>query len=405
MPSTKVDALIIGAGPAGLMCAYNLSQAGLHIRIVDKKAERLQKGQADVLHVRGLEIIDSLGLSSQILKDAQRSVHTATYASSPSVNGEISLVSRKSTVQGVESYMPFMGLYAQSSVEGILREALASGEKYIPSATFAPQFQSLSPAHKVEVEQGVSPVEMKVADNHQDYPVTIRLQHPSGQTETVRAKYVIGCDGAHSWTRSQLGIEMVGETSDQVWGLVDAYVDTDFPDIRVLTAFENNGRRAMLIPRENDMVRFTIQISESDVSVDSQTGRVDRTKVGVDRIMELVKELIRPYRIEFRRVDWSGVYVVGQRLASKYQDENGRVYIVGDACHTHSPHAGQGMNAAISDAHNLSWKLVHVLKAWGTPDLLRTYESERRGFASQLIEFHVRLAEVMSGQVKGTSTE
>ncbi|CCO37764.1 hypothetical protein BN14_11924 [Rhizoctonia solani AG-1 IB] len=384
MSSTKVDALIIGAGPAGLMCAYNLSQAGLHVRIVDKKSERLQKGQGDVLQTRGLEIIDSLGLSSQILKDAQRCVHTTTYASSPSGNGEISLVSRKSTVQGVESNMPFMGLYAQSSVEGILREALASGEKYIPSATFAPQFQSLSPAHKVEVEQGVSPVEMKVADNHEDYPVTIRLQHRSGQTET-------------------LGIEMVGETSDQVWGLVDAYVDTDFPDIRALTVFENNGRRAVLIPRENDMVRFTIQVSESDVSVDSQTGRVDRTKVGVGRIMELVKELIRPYRIEFRRVDWSGVYVVGQRLASKYQDENGRVFIVGDACHTHSPHAGQGMNAAISDAHNLSWKLVHVLKGWGIPDLLRTYESERRGFASQLIELHERIAEVMSGKVKGTS--
>ncbi|CCO32417.1 Phenol 2-monooxygenase [Rhizoctonia solani AG-1 IB] len=153
MPSTKVDALIIGAGPAGLMCAYNLSQAGLHIRIVDRKAERLQKGQADVLQARGLEIIDSLGLSSQILKEAQRAVHIATYASSPSGNGEISLVSRKSTVQGVESNMAFMALYPQSSVEGILREALASGEKRIPSATFAPQFQSLSPAHKVEVEQ------------------------------------------------------------------------------------------------------------------------------------------------------------------------------------------------------------------------------------------------------------
>ncbi|CEL53511.1 hypothetical protein RSOLAG1IB_06365 [Rhizoctonia solani AG-1 IB] len=80
MSSTKVDALIIGAGPAGLMCAYNLSQAGLHVRIVDKKAERLQKGQGDVLQTRGLEIIDSLGLSSQILKDAQRCVHTTTYA-------------------------------------------------------------------------------------------------------------------------------------------------------------------------------------------------------------------------------------------------------------------------------------------------------------------------------------
>ncbi|KAF8754572.1 MATE efflux family protein [Rhizoctonia solani] len=405
MSFTTVDVLIVGAGPAGLMCAYSLSQAGLHVRIIDKKTERLQKGQGDVLQTRGLEIIDSLGLSSQILQEAQRCVHTATYASSPTSNGEISLVSRKSVVQGVDSNMVFMGLYAQSSVEGILRQVLASGRKNIPSATFVPESQPLSPFRKVEVEQGVFPVEMKVADDGDDYPVTACLQHPDGKTETVKAKYLLGCDGAHSWVRTQLGIEMVGETSDQVWGVVDAYIDTDFPDVRALTVFDNNGRHAVLIPRENDMVRFTIQVSESDVSVNSETGRIDRTKIGVERILQLVKGLMKPYRVDFKRVDWSGVYVIGQRLASRYQDQSGRIFILGDACHTHSPHAGQGMNAAISDAHNLSWKLVHVLKGWGAPELLHTYESERRDFAVKLIELHERIAEVMSGKVKGTSSD
>ncbi|KAF8747524.1 MATE efflux family protein, partial [Rhizoctonia solani] len=405
MSLTTVDVLIVGAGPAGLMCAYSLSQAGLHVRIIDKKTERLQKGQGDVLQTRGLEIIDSLGLSSQILQEAQRCVHTATYASSPTSNGEISLVSRKSVVQGVDSNMVFMGLYAQSSVEGILRQVLASGRKHIPSATFVPESQPLSPSRKVEVEQGVFPVDMKVVDDGDDYPVTACLQHPDGKTETVKAKYLLGCDGAHSWVRTQLGIEMVGETSDQVWGVVDAYIDTDFPDVRALTVFDNNGRHAVLIPRENDMVRFTIQVSESDVSVNSETGRIDRTKIGVERILQLVKGLMKPYRVDFKRVDWSGVYVIGQRLASRYQDQSKRIFILGDACHTHSPHAGQGMNAAISDAHNLSWKLVHVLKGWGAPELLHTYESERRDFAVKLIELHERIAEVMSGKVKGTSSD
>ncbi|CAE7137395.1 unnamed protein product, partial [Rhizoctonia solani] len=406
MSSTKVDVFIVGGGPAGLMCAYNLTQAGLHVRVVDKKTERLQKGQGDVLQPRGLEILDSLGLAPQILKEAQRCVHTATYASSPNGNGEISLTARKSVVSGVESTMPFMGLYAQSSVEGIIRDALASGTKHIPSPTFAPQFQPLSPSHKVHVEQGVFPVEMKVSDNpSEQYPVTVRLMHPSGETETVQAKYLLGCDGAHSWTRNQLGIEMVGETSDQVWGLVDAYIETDFPDLRALTIFENNGRRMVLIPRENNMVRFTVQVTESDVNIDPATGRVDRTKIGVERIIELVKQVLKPYRIDFKQLEWSGVYVIGQRLASSYQDKSGRVFILGDACHTHSPHAGQGMNAAISDAHNLAWKLVHVLKGWATPDLLRTYESERRDFAVQLIDLHARIAEIMSGKVKGTSSD
>ncbi|EUC60295.1 phenol 2-monooxygenase [Rhizoctonia solani AG-3 Rhs1AP] len=407
MSSTKVDVLIAGAGPAGLMSAYNLSQAGFHVRVIDKKTERLQKGQGDVLQTRGLEILDSLGLSSQILHEAQRCVHTATYASSPSANGEISLTARKSVVSGVESTMSFMALYAQSSVEGIFREALGSGRKHVSSASFAPQSQLLNPSGKVEVEQGVFPVEMKVSDNLNDeHPVTARLAHPSGETETVQAKYLLGCDGAHSWTRGQLGIEMVGENSDQVWGVVDAYIDTDFPDVRALTIVENNGRRGVLVPRENDMVRFTLQVADSDVSIDPATGRVDRTRIRPERIVELVKQMFKPYRVDFNKgLDWSGVYVIGQRLASRYQDQSGRVFILGDACHTHSPHAGQGMNAALSDAHNLSWKLVHVLKGWATPELLRTYESERRDFAVQLIELHARIAEVMSGKVKGTSSD
>ncbi|CAE6394567.1 unnamed protein product [Rhizoctonia solani] len=407
MTSTKVDVFIVGGGPAGLMCAYNLSQAGLHVRVVDKKIERLQKGQGDVLQTRGLEILDSIGLTSQILEEAQRCVHTANYASSSNSNGEISLTARKSVVSGVESNMSFMALYAQSSVEGILREALRSGQKQIPSATFAPQSQLLSPSGKVEVEQGVFPTEMKLSDNlSEEYPLTLRLVHPSGETETVQAKYLLGCDGAHSWTRTQLGIDMVGETSDQVWGVIDAYIDTDFPDVRALTIVDNNGRHAVLVPRENDMVRFTVQVTDSDVNIDPTSGRVDRTKIGAERIVQLVKEVFKPYRIDFNKgLDWYGVYVIGQRLASRYQDERGRVFILGDACHTHSPHAGQGMNAALSDAHNLSWKLVHVLKGWATPDLLRTYEFERRDFAVQLIELHARIAEVMSGKVKGTSSD
>ncbi|KAG8684788.1 hypothetical protein FRC11_011597, partial [Ceratobasidium sp. 423] len=403
MSSTKVDVLIVGGGPAGLMCAYNLTQAGCHVRVVDKKTERLQKGQGDVLQTRGMEILDSLGLTSRILEEAQRCVHTANYTG----NGEISFVSRKSVVCGDDSTMPFMALYAQSSVEGIIREALASGKKTIHSATFAPQSQPLSPSHKVEVEQGVFPVEMKVADNlNKGYPVTVRLARPDGQTETVQAKYLLGCDGAHSWTRAQLGIDMVGETSDQVWGVIDGYVETDFPDVRALTIFDNNGRHMVLIPRENDMVRFTVQVNDSDVCIDPTAGRVDRTKISAERIIQLVKEVLKPYRVEFKgELDWSGVYVIGQRLASRYQDRTGRVFILGDACHTHSPHAGQGMNAAISDAHNLSWKLVHVLKGWATPELLQTYESERRDFAVQLVDLHARIAEVMSGKVKGTSTD
>ncbi|KAF8752775.1 Phenol hydroxylase, C-terminal dimerization domain [Rhizoctonia solani] len=395
MSFSTVDVLIIGAGPAGLISAYNLSQAGLHLRIVDKKPKRLEKGQGDVFQIRGMEIVDSLGLASPILEGAQRCSHTAAYQSTPTSNGEISLVARKSAVEGVDTNMPFMGMFPQSSLEGILREAIASGRKHIPSATFLPQSQSLGNPTKLSVEQGVFPVKMKVESTsiNERYPVVVSLKHPNGEIETVRAQYLLGCDGAHSWIRAQLGIQMIGETST---GML----------IRTFLMFVHCAHSTTMVdtgsgPREADTVRFTIQLSESDVSVDPETGRVDRTKVGADRMIEIVKDMMKPYRVDFdQEIHWSGVYVIGQRLASRYQDENSRVFIIGDACHTHSPHAGQGMNAAINDAHNLSWKLVHVLKGWATRDLLNTiqYESERRGFAVKLIELHERIAEFMSGE-------
>lgn len=105
-----------------------------------------------------------------------------------------------------------MGLYAQSSIEGIFRAAAASGERRIPSATFAPQ--PTEAASKVEVEQGVHPIELSVSEDRDEaYPVTVRLQRLDGQVESLRAKYLLGCEGAHSWTRTQIGINMVGETS------------------------------------------------------------------------------------------------------------------------------------------------------------------------------------------------
>jgi phenol 2-monooxygenase len=158
--------------------------------------------------------VQSLGLSPKILAEAQRCVHVTTYASSPTSPGEISRVSRKSGIQGLESPMPIQLLYAQSSIEGIFREAMASGERHVPSATFAPLPEASLPACRVRVEQGVQPIEMSVSeDKDDDYPVTVRLQGPDGKAETVRAKYLLGGDGAHSWTRSQVGIDMVGETS------------------------------------------------------------------------------------------------------------------------------------------------------------------------------------------------
>ncbi|QRW07467.1 FAD-binding domain protein [Ceratobasidium sp. AG-Ba] len=397
-PNSVVDVLIIGAGPAGLMCAYNLAQAGVKIRIVDQRQERMLKGQADVIQVRGIEILDSLNLASKIIPSSYRAYTFTTYKGNS--EGSISRIGRADSLYGIESPYRFSANNSQSFIEGVFRDALASGEKIIRGLSFEPEKGIKYSPRSVFVEQGVRPTLVFHNENEAAYPVEVELKDSNGSTEFVKAKYVIGCGGAHSWTRAQLGIEMVGENSNSTWGLVDVTVDTDFPDIRNMTV------RAVVVPRENDSVRFTVQLTDAEVGKDPVTGRVDRAKVTEEKLLQIVKDVFKPYRIDFvGKTWWHGVYVVGQRLAPAYEGGNGRAFIVGDACHTHSPHAGQGMNAALSDGHNLAWKLVHVLRGWASPELLHTYEQERRAFAKDLIHLHERIAEAMSGKVKGTNAD
>ncbi|KAG8742962.1 hypothetical protein FRC10_000584 [Ceratobasidium sp. 414] len=403
------------------MCAYNLAQAGINVRVVDRRVERLLKGQADVIQVRGIEILDSIGLASKIVPTAHYTYAYTTYKAD--LSGHISRVSKFDSHFGVESRFKYTANHTQSFIEGVFRDALAAGEKLSLGPSVKPEAGLDYAPRKVVVEQGVFPTRLTVLEEGKTgYPVEVELEDQHGKKETVRAEYVIGCDGAHSWTRAQLGIDMVGDTSDSVWGLLDAFIDSDFPDVRNLTVVENNGCRAIIVPRENDMVRFTVQLHEAEVCKDPVTGRIDRTKIPASKLMQQIKDVFKPYRIDLVGEPWwDSVYVVGQRLASAYEGAHGRAFIVGDACkpgesydgayihshvgHTHSPHAGQGMNAAMSDGHNLSWKLVHVLKGWADPKILRTYELERRAFATDLIHLHERIGEAMSGKTQGTNTD
>lgn len=128
-------------------------------------------------------------------------------------------VSRMDTHLGFHSRFRFEASCPQSHLEHLLREAMGSGHKVIRSLTTRSQFggEAFTP-RKVVVEQGTRPTQL-VVDSSQsgpvNYPVTVSLEHPDGKVGTVKAKYVIGCDGAHSWTRAQLGISMIGDTSSK----------------------------------------------------------------------------------------------------------------------------------------------------------------------------------------------
>ena len=180
-------------------------------------------------------------------------------------------------------------------------------------------------------------------------------------------------------------------------------MQTDFPDIRNRTMVKSRAGTCRIIPREGDIIRLYIQLP--NVERDNMKERIDRSKITLEMLMESARKIFAPYKLEWTDVQWWTVYITGQRYASNFMDKNGRIFIGGDACHTHSPKAGQGMNAAINDTHNLVWKLALVIKGRAYPAILETYEFERRSYAKQLIETDHEFAALISNKITPNAEE
>ncbi len=155
----------------------------------------------------------------------------------------------------------------------------------------------------------------------------------------------------------------------------------------------NNGS-LMVIPRENRLVRLYIQLKE--VTPDA-SGRADRSKITPDLIFGAAQKILRPYKIDYEYCDWWTAYQIGQRVGTSF-DAHGRVFLAGDAVHTHSPKAGQGMNVSMQDCFNLGWKVGLVAKGVCKRGILSSYQSERRRVAQDLIDFDHKFSRLFSGR-------
>ncbi|KAG2040429.1 FAD binding domain-containing protein [Suillus americanus] len=369
---SEVDVLIIGAGPAGLMCANALANARVNVRIVDQKAVKLTTGEGDGIAPRTTEVLQSYGLAERLIKESCQ-LHLASFYN-PSSTGGIELTNRTRSVTASSARYPFELTLHQGAIQDIFLDSMTS--------------------LGVKVERSTIPTSIELSKDENEltdptsYPVRVVLQRldkseDEPREEIVHAKFVVGGDGAHSWIRKQMNITMDGEQSDAIWGVVDMVTpDTDFPDVRNKALVHSNHGSVIFVPREQDRIRVYIQLEDKDV-IDPVTGRVDKEKMGPEQILATAQRSLEPYKL-IRKSEflWWTIYSVGQRVASKFSINN-RVFIAGDACHTHSPKAG--MNASINDSHNLAWKIALVVRGWADMPLLSTYEPERRKFALDLI--------------------
>ncbi|AWV20563.1 Phenol 2-monooxygenase (plasmid) [Roseomonas mucosa] len=386
LPGTT-DVLIVGCGPAGLTLAAQLAAfPGISTRIVEQKAGPLMLGQADGIACRTMEMFNAFGFAERVLREAYWVNELVFWKPDSTRRDAIYRSDRiRDTEEGLSEF-PHV-ILNQARVHDFYLETMRRG-----ASPIVPDYHRRLASLEVSTEPDVS------------HPVTARFERldpgHEGEVEAIRARYAVGCDGARSAVRREIGLSLEGASANQAWGVMDVLAVTDFPDIRLKCVIHSAAGNMVIIPREGGyLVRLYIEMDKL-----AENERVASRQITVDHLIAAARRILSPYTLEVKEVAWWSVYEIGQRLCGRFDDvptaakatRPPRVFIAGDACHTHSPKAGQGMNVSMQDAFNLGWKLAAVLRGQVDPALLATYSVERHAVAEELIAFDRKLARMLS---------
>ncbi|KAL2863089.1 pentachlorophenol 4-monooxygenase [Aspergillus lucknowensis] len=395
----KTDVFISGGGPIGLLVAYSLARQGVESLMVGvynnlrllfvlyssnimqanrffkeqfDKGQQAMYGRATTMYPRTLEMLDQLdlldvmnqigfiGRSSVTYKDGERVTSRGWHVLFERMYG---------------THLDYLLNIRQKYAEEVIRNAYKrlGAEPYIGW-----KLESFSVDHEGE----------------DDYKVTSHIRNlGTEELATVKSKYIVGADGGHSLVRRLAGIAFEGERTDYRWVRIDGYFKTNMPDADIgFAAIESKSHGTVLwVQLDHGVKRIGFAMTSGML-----------TKYGdqfteEDAKREAIKSM-EPFTLEFESVEWWTLYSITQRVADTFIRDD-RILLAGDACHTHSSGAAQGMNTGIHDAVNLSWKMSGLIKGWYTKDVLQTYDTERRAAALYLIELDKAFSATISGSI------
>ena len=388
---TEVDVLIVGCGPAGLTMARQLSEfTDITTCIVEQESGPLLFGRADGISCRTIEIMEAFNCSEMIVKESYQLKQNAFWEPDSAHPENIKRTHKIADARlGLSEFTH--SIVNQARLHEILLEGMKNSVTHL-----VPHYSRrlLSVDMDSQVTQDLSA-----------YPVTATFERSdegdANKIETVRARFIIGTDGARSAVRKGMSIALEGDSANKAWGVMDVLVVTDYPDIRVKSFIQSKENGAvMTIPREGGyLVRMYVELELLDKG--QRAADIQLTEKDIIAKMQLI---FSPYTVSVKEVAWWSIYEVGQRVADRFDDrplnnaENliPRGFVAGDACHTHSPKGGWGLNTSLPDTFNLGWKLAAVLQGKSHPKLLQTYSPERRKVAQQLIEADKQLSKLVA---------